>query len=229
MPLLLAASAAKDLKASRVGLVAPYLAYMRQDDRFQPGEGVTSAYYARILSAHFDWLVTVDPHLHRYASLSEIYSIPTRTLHAAPAFSEWILRHVETPLLIGPDAESEQWVAAVANGAGAPHSILQKTRRGDREVDVGIPDVESYRSRTPVLVDDIISTGRTLIAASRRLRALGFLPPVCIGVHAIFAESAYAELRAEAGTIVTTNTIPHPTNGIDLTKELGEALLTLTR
>src|SRR5688572_19635777 len=60
--LLFAAEAARDLGAARVGLIAPYLAYMRQDRRFVPGEAVTSKTFARLISSAFDWMVTVDPH-----------------------------------------------------------------------------------------------------------------------------------------------------------------------
>ena len=95
LPLLFAAAAARELGASQVGLVAPYLAYMRQDRRFKPGEAVTSREFARLLSGAFDWLVTVDPHLHRYASLAEIYRIPTRVVHAAPLISQWIRTRIE--------------------------------------------------------------------------------------------------------------------------------------
>jgi len=120
LPLLFAAATARELKASKVGLVSPYLAYMRQDRRFKPGEAVTSRQVAHLLSDAFDWLVTVDPHLHHYGSLAEIYSIPTRVIHAAPLISRWIRVNVANPLIIGPDSESEQWVAAAANDAGAP-------------------------------------------------------------------------------------------------------------
>jgi len=119
LSLLFLAATARELGAKRIGLVAPYLAYMRQDRRFNPGEAVTSRQIARLLSDSFDWLATVDPHLHRYSSLSEIYRIPTKVVHAAPLISEWIRKNVETPLIIGPDSESEQWVSAVAKEAGA--------------------------------------------------------------------------------------------------------------
>jgi ribose-phosphate pyrophosphokinase len=108
LPLLFAAATARELGASKVGLVAPYLAYMRQDRRFKPGEAVTSREIAGLLSDAFDWLVTVDPHLHRYSALSDIYTIPTRVVHAAPLISDWIKTHVASPLIIGPDNESGQ-------------------------------------------------------------------------------------------------------------------------
>ena len=56
----------------------------------QTGEAVSSRLFAQLLSAHFDWLITVDPHLHRYHNLAEIYSIPTAVVHAAPLLADWI-------------------------------------------------------------------------------------------------------------------------------------------
>lgn len=229
LPLAFAAAAARDLGAPRVGLVAPYLAYMRQDRRFQPGEAVTSTYFANLLSGQIDWLVTVDPHLHRRSSLAEIYSIPTQVLHAAPLISDWIRNQVKMPLLIGPDSESEQWVAAVARDAGAPHVVLHKVRHGDRDVEISVPDVVRWRDHTPVLVDDIVSTGRTMIETIGHLKRAGMQPPVCIGVHGIFAGEAFGELMAAgAGKVVTTNAVPHETNAIDVTALLVQGVRAVT-
>ena len=217
MPLLFAAATAKELGAAAVGLVTPYLGYMRQDNRFQDGEAVTSALFAKTLSQHIDWLVTVDPHLHRWHSLDQIYSVPSKVVPAAPLLATWIKANIEAPVLIGPDAESDQWVSAVAALAGAPHVVLEKTRRGDRDVSVSIPDPGVLRGRTPVLVDDIISTGRTMMAAARHALAQGLPAPVCIGVHAVFAGDAHeALLAAGAARVITTNTIPGPTAVIDV-------------
>ena len=225
IPLLFLAATARDLGATSVGLVAPYLAYMRQDRRFQEGEGVTSTYFARIISAAVDWLVTVDPHLHRRTSLADIYSVGTDVVHAAPHISEWIRANVEHPLLVGPDEESGQWVRAVAEGASAPSVVLEKVRRGDRDVTVSVPDVEHWKDKTPVLVDDIISTARTMIATVGHLARAGLRRPVCIGVHAVFSDSAYEELRSSgAARVVTCNTIPHPSNGIDLSGALAAGM-----
>jgi ribose-phosphate pyrophosphokinase len=138
LPLLFAAAAARELGAVKVGLVAPYLAYMRQDRRFKPGEAVTSREIARLLSNAFDWLVTVDPHLHRYSSLGEIYRIPTRVVHAASLMAEWIKANVPKALIIGPDSESEQWVSIVAKDAGASHTVLEKVRREYRDVEISV-------------------------------------------------------------------------------------------
>ncbi|MBN9274005.1 MAG: ribose-phosphate diphosphokinase, partial [Mesorhizobium sp.] len=134
--LVFVADAARSLGASEVTLIAPYLAYMRQDRRFQPGEAITSRTFARLVSSSFDRLVTVDPHLHRYPALSALYDIPAHTVHAAPLLANWIAASIAKPLVIGPDEESEQWVSAIAARIGAPHAVLRKVRHGDRDVDI---------------------------------------------------------------------------------------------
>ena len=225
LPLIFAASTARESRAARVGLVAPYLAYMRQDKSFKKGEAVTAPQFARILSAAVDWLVTVDPHLHRVTTLGAIYSARAEVAHTAPLISNWIRTEVTSPLLIGPDAESEQWVRAVAEGADAPYTVLQKIRRGDYDVEVSVPGIERWRERTPVLVDDIISTGSTMVAAIGHLVRLGMKAPVCIGVHAVFSAGSYQALRtAGAARIVTTNSIVHESNAIDVAPLVAAAL-----
>lgn len=224
VPLLLLCDAAHELGATRVGLIAPYLPYMRQDTRFHPGEAISSRSLGRLLSRAVDWLVTVDPHLHRHASLDEVLSVPSRVVAAAPAIAAWIRAEVPRPLLVGPDEESGQWVAAVAALAQAPHAVLEKVRSGDREVRLSFPDLSAWRDHTPVIVDDIVSTARTMAAAVRGLRAAGLAAPVCVGVHALFCEDALAALEAAGpARVVTCDTVPHPSNAISLTGALAEA------
>lgn len=217
LPLIFAAQTMKELNAARIGLVAPYLAYMRQDTSFQPGEAVSAVHFARLLSATVDWLVTVDPHLHRFDSLDQIYSIPSHVAHAAPLIAEWICQNIEKPVLIGPDSESEQWTAAVAKACDAPSTVLQKVRHGDRDVEITVPNIGQWRNHTPVLVDDIISTAHTMIETISKLQHAGLGNPVCIGVHAIFAGDAFVALKtAGAARIVTCNSVQHPSNCINL-------------
>jgi ribose-phosphate pyrophosphokinase len=225
LALLFAGRTARELGAIQVGLIAPYLAYMRQDRRFNEGEAVTSVHFADLVSSTFDWLVTVDPHLHRYSSLGEIYRIPTAALHAAPVLSDWIKANVAAPLLVGPDAESEQWVAAVARRAGAPHLVLRKERLGDRNVRITVPDLTAWPGRNVVLIDDIVSSARTMIEAARHLSAAGIPPPVCVAVHPLFAGNAYEALRQVAACIISTNTVPHETNRIDIAPLLANRIV----
>jgi ribose-phosphate pyrophosphokinase len=221
---LFAAATARGVGATRIGLIAPYLAYMRQDRRFNEGEAVTSRYVARLLSEAFDWLVTVDPHLHRYSSLADIYTIPTFVVHAAPLISEWIKTRVTNAIIIGPDSESEQWVSVVAEEAGVPFTVLEKTRHGDRNVEIRAKHPTRIVGKTLVFVDDIISSGRTMLEALWQIPESTGDRPICMAVHGLFADNSDRLLTGAGATLVTSNTVPHATNGLDVSRLLASAL-----
>lgn len=225
VPLLMAAATLRELGAKRIGLVAPYLAYLRQDTRFHPGEAISARIFGNLLGNAFDWLVTVDPHLHRYRRLAEAYALDTRVVHAAPHIAAWIAQNVDTPLIVGPDGESAQWVRDVARQLDAPFVVSTKDRYGDRNVRIHLPAIKQWKTRTPVLVDDIISSGRTMIANLRALVPQMERAPVCIGVHGIFAQDALDKLHAAgADKIVTCNTIPGTCAQIDISKDIATAV-----
>jgi ribose-phosphate pyrophosphokinase len=226
LPLRFTAQTARELGATRVGLIAPYLAYMRQDRRFDPGQAVSAPLFARFLEEAFDWLVTADPHLHRIPTLGDIFGIPAGRAVTAPLLAQWITSNVAEPVLLGPDSESKQWVVEVAELAGCPYEVLRKHRSGDRQVEVSVPRQEAFLGRTPVILDDIASSGRTLIEAVRRLKAVAPAPPVCVLIHAVFADSAYEDiLAAGAERVVSTDSIPHPSNAISVASALADQVM----
>ncbi|UXI66055.1 ribose-phosphate diphosphokinase [Tahibacter amnicola] len=230
LPLLFAARTAREFGARRIGLVAPYLAYMRQDKRFHAGEAISAPHFAAFLSWVVDWLVTVDPHLHRNPTLQPLFGIPAQHVSAMPAAADWIATNVSRPILIGPDSESVQWVATVASRIGAPMTVLQKNRRGDRDVEVSLPDRDLLQGRTPVLIDDIIASGHTLIETLGHLKRLGLPPAVCVAVHGIFADNADTlVLAAGASRLATSNTIAHASNAFDITAVLLPAVTAMLR
>ncbi|MDR3415172.1 MAG: ribose-phosphate diphosphokinase [Nevskia sp.] len=220
--LYLAASTLRALGVHRIVLVAPYLPYMRQDRSFHVGEGVSAQHIGAWLSSFVDGLVTVEPHLHRIHNLDQVYRIPTRVVSAAVGIARWIRENMLQPVVVGPDEESRPWVSAIAHDVPCPFLVLDKVRYGDRDVEVRQPDVPTHLECTPVLVDDIVSSGHTMIMAMQRLRANGYGPPVCIGVHALFSQNAYEQLRhIGVQEVVTCNTIRHISNGIDLRHSLA--------
>jgi ribose-phosphate pyrophosphokinase len=100
--------------------------------------------------------------------------------------------------------------------------VLQKIRRGDREVEVSLPDTAALSGRAPVLVDDIVSTGHTMVAVLDRLRQARLPPAICLTTHAVFAEGACERLYAAgAARVFSTDTIPHPTNAIGISTLLA--------
>jgi ribose-phosphate pyrophosphokinase len=223
LPFYFAAHAARAMGATSIGLVAPYLAYMRQDTQFHHGEAVSAVAYARFLSSSLDWIATVDPHLHRIRSLDEIFTIPALCVSSMPAVAHWIDRHVIAPVIVGPDVESRQWAESVAQALGVPWTVLAKNRAGDRDVSVSLPDPAILRGRSPVIVDDIASSGHTLAAAARALRDLGSSPVTCIVVHALLNDSDQAALHASGvERLVSTNTAAHGTNAIDVIPLLAD-------
>ena len=224
LPLRFAAATAREMGARRVGLIAPYLGYMRQDRRFEAGQAVSARLFAQFLGESFDWLVTVDPHLHRIARLEEVFPIPAVRAVSAPLLANWIKTNLPDAVLLGPDSESQQWVAEVARLAGRPYEVLRKVRTGDRQVEVSVPESAVLRDGTPVILDDIASSGRTLVRTIERLVAAGSRAPVCLVIHAVFAGSAHDDiLAAGAARIITTDTIPHPSNAIRIASVLAEA------
>lgn len=219
------ADTAREMGARRVGLAAPYLPYMRQDARFHDGEAVTSRSFGRFVSQAFDWLVTVDPHLHRHPTLDAVYSIPSAVVPSAPAVARWVQANLERPVVIGPDSESEQWAGDVARRVGCPSQVLAKTRLGDRHVEISLPEPGLAEGRQPVLLDDIISSGHTMAEAVRHVRSAFGVAPVCIGVHALFAPQARELLLAAgASQVLTCNTIPDASNAIDVLPDVAAAV-----
>jgi ribose-phosphate pyrophosphokinase len=204
--LLISAPAARELGARHLTLVAPYLAYMRQDMAFQPGEAVSQRHLGRALAAWFDAVVTVDPHLHRVATMDEV---------------------VPGALLLGPDEEAGQWVRVAAGAAGLQHGVCLKQRHGDHDVEVRLP-AGSLQGRAVVLMDDVASTGRTLVQAARAARAAGAASVDVAVTHGLFVGDALAQVRA-AGVreVWSTDSVPHASNAIRIAPLLAAALHTL--
>lgn len=225
LPLIFLADTLKEMGATSVGLVAPYLSYMRQDKRFEDGEAVTSRTFAQLLSQHIDWLVTVGPHLHRYHSLDEIYSVPSYAVQGAPALTDW-LKDKKDLLLVGPDAESEQWVSEIAHLSSHPYVIGEKTRFGDRNVEINFPDLNKFKSKTAVIIDDVISSGHTILQCINTLNKQGITHISCAAIHGIFANDCDVTLlKAGLSELVTSNTIKHSSNTIDVAPLLIQPII----
>ncbi len=224
-PLLLAAAGARELGATRLELVSPYLAYMRQDMAFTPGEVVSQRHLGRLLAAAFDTVVTVDPHLHRVATMDEV--VPGRrgvALTAAALLGLHVAQAVPGALLLAPDEEAGQWVRTAATAAGLDHAVCLKQRRGDRDVSVALQGAP-VAGRAVVLLDDVASTGRTLVSAAEGARAAGAASVDVAVTHALFVGDAYAAVKA-AGVrhVWSSDAVPHPSNAVSVVPLIAAAL-----
>lgn len=225
--LMLVSRQARALGCEQILLVAPYLAYMRQDMAFHPGEVISQRVIGSFLSELVDGLITVDPHLHRISALSEAVTAPYAvSLSGAPMLAQLIARQHEHPMLMGPDAESAQWIAAAAAACGFDHGVCTKVRHGDHDVRITLPQVP-VQGRNVVLLDDVASSGRTLAEATRLLIAAGAQSVDVAVTHALFAADAIDVIQ-QAGVqhIWSTDCIVHASNAIYMAPTLATATQT---
>jgi ribose-phosphate pyrophosphokinase len=223
--LMIAAPAARELGANHLTLVAPYLAYMRQDMAFQPGEAVSQRHVGRALAAWFDAVLTIDPHLHRVSTMDEV--VPRRrgiAVSAAAEIGRFVAGRVPGALLLGPDEEAGQWVTVAAAAGGLDQGVCVKHRNGDHDVHVSLPGL-ALQGRAVVLVDDVASTGRTLVEAARAALAAGAVTVDVAVTHALFVGDALAQVKA-AGVrhVWSTDSVPHASNAIPVAPLLAAAL-----
>jgi ribose-phosphate pyrophosphokinase len=222
---LLAAQTARRLGANHLTLVSPYLAYMRQDIEFNPGEAISQRIVGGFLAGLFDAIITIDPHLHRVATLHEAMPVKDAiALSGAPLLADHIATQRQNPLLMGPDEEALQWVALAAQRHGWDHAVCRKTRHGDCEVDIELPDVP-VAGREVVLMDDVASSGHTLARAAVKLRAAGARSVDVAVTHALFAPGAVQLVRSSGvGEIWSTDCISHPSNAVSIVPEVVRSL-----
>lgn len=222
---LLAAQTARTLGAQQLTLVSPYLAYMRQDIAFNPGEAISQRIVGGFLAGLFDAIITVDPHLHRVATLHE--AVPVKdaiVLSGAPLLADHIATQRRNPLLLGPDEEALQWVALAAAQHGWDHAVCRKTRHGDRDVGIELPELP-VAGRAVVLMDDVASSGHTLARAAVKLREAGAASVDVAVTHALFAQGSVQLVRSSGvGEIWSTDCIPHASNAVSIVPMVVAAL-----
>ena len=226
--LLLLAQTARALGAKHLTLVAPYLAYMRQDMAFRPGEAISQRIVGKFLASLFDALITVDPHLHRVATLQQAVPVAHAVvLSGAALLSDWIAAQRQQPLLIGPDEESAQWVARAAERHAFDHAVCRKVRHGDRDVEVALPEV-ALAGRQVVLLDDVASTGYSVVRAAQLLLAAGATSVDVAVTHALFSDQALQMMQdAGIGEVWSTDCIAHSSNAVSMASALAKALTQL--
>ncbi len=230
LAILFAAEALRRGGAKRLVLVAPYLCYMRQDTAFQEGEAISQKVIGKLLATAVDRVVTVDAHLHRTKTIAEVFpGIEADNLSAMPAIADYVKQH-DGPanlIVVGPDSESEPWVRDLATRLGVDHAVARKVRHGDRSVDLTFADGKIFAGRPVLLVDDIVSSGGTLMTCAKALAALGAASIDTIMTHALFRpEMTGRFLDSGLRSVRSTDSVPHPSNTIGLDVILGKALRT---
>ncbi len=224
LEVILAAKTAHELGAKKIVLAAPYFPYMRQDKRFHAGEAVSQSVLAGLMDDCFDLIKVIDPHLHRKKKIEDIFKTSSKSLTANSLMASYIREHINSPIIVGPDEESYKWAKNVADMIAAQSAILKKTRYSSYSVSVKLNKKIDFRSRNAVIVDDIVSTGHTILETSKILYRLGAKKVYCICVHGIFANNAMDKLRKAGISVVSTNTIPNKAAKINVSGLIAASL-----
>jgi ribose-phosphate pyrophosphokinase len=223
--LLLMVETLREYGCNKTSLVAPYLCYMRQDIAFNEGEAVSQKIIGQYLANLFDNLITVDAHLHRSKSLELVFP-GTNAIHisAAPLFGDFLKQQNIQALLLGPDEESQQWVQQIAEPCALAFAAASKTRHDDQHVTVQLPE-HDFNGKDIVLVDDVISSGGTLIEITRQLKQSGAKDIYAMVTHALYDDDTAQKLeQAGIKQLWSSDSIPHKTNAVSIVPLIAQQL-----
>jgi|SRR3989344_3208680 len=217
---LLAGGVAKDYGAKKIILVATYLPYMRQDTHFSNYDSFSAKHMLEIF-ADFDKIIAIDPHLHRIKNMHYL-SDRAESITADDVIADYIKKRFKGDFeIIGPDEESQQWSAKIAKILKKKVVILHKDRFGDsriKQVSFNFDKNKNY-----IIIDDIISTGKTIAGVLGMIEKRGAKKIVCIGIHGLLTNGADKLIKKYA-ELITTNTISGKYSRIDVSPAIIERL-----
>jgi len=211
--LLFFIGAIKDAGAARVTAVVPYLCYARKDRRTKPSDPVTTRYVARLFeSVGTDAIITLD--VHSPTAFENAFRCRTITLTATPLFVDYAKRQSGEPLcVVSPDAggmkRAERFREALEAACGRPVGAAIAEKHRSAGVVSGDLFAGDIANATALLIDDLISTGTTLVRTARAARRAGARRVIALATHGLFMRGA-AEALADPAIerLVVTDTVP---------------------
>jgi ribose-phosphate pyrophosphokinase len=227
--LLFFLGAVRDAGASRITVVAPYLCYARKDRRTKPRDPVTTRYLAMLFEAMgTDAVVTLE--VHNPTAVENAFRCRTVTLTAAPLFAEFVMQLRDRHLsVVSPDPggvkRAELYREIFENRCGFAMSRGFVEKRRSAGVLTGEVFAGDVAGRTVLIVDDLISTGHTLLRAARAVRAAGARRVLALVTHGLFMPGS-ADVVADPGIdcFVVTDNVPLRGPGLDALREKIEVL-----
>jgi ribose-phosphate pyrophosphokinase len=225
--LFLMLDALKDLKAKRVIAVLPYFAYARQDERFKPGEAISLKTVSRLIeAAGADHIFTIDSHRHRVVDQDELTTVPLDDLTAMGELAKYMATKYEmtNPAVIGPDAEAGAWAKTAADALSVDSDALEKKRYDAETVEIK-PRHLDLKGRDVLIVDDIISTGNTIIKAIEVLKKNGAKDVYVACTHPLLVLNALVRIyQAGAVDVVGTDTVQSAISHVSVAPVIAKAV-----
>lgn len=218
--LMLLQDAVREMNASSVTTVVPYLGYGRQDKKFKEGEPISARALARVIQSQSDTFITVD--VHATSVISWFDKIPARNVSAHAEIGRF-LRSRDVELVLSPDEGRWENAKCVAEVVGCEADFLVKERLDGETVSMAPKSLDAA-GRKVAIVDDIISTGGTIIKASEQLRTQGAANIIAMCTHGVFASNAIPRLKAACDEVYSTDTIENPTTAISVAPEITRAI-----
>jgi len=216
LELLLLGDALRGRGVERLRAVVPYLAYSRQDRVTKEGEPVSVRAIMRMLGVYYDELYVFD--LHNPETLK---FFPGKAVNVSPAraIAEYFGDKLGDGIVLAPDKGASGRAKAVARKLGLPYSHFEKRRVSPTEVRMRPVDID-VAGKNVLIVDDIISTGGTMITAANLLREMGAEKVFVAVTHGVFAEGAIERVGKAVDELAVTNTIPTPVSRISIVPDI---------
>jgi ribose-phosphate pyrophosphokinase len=211
--------------SSEVVVVIPYMGYARQDREFLPGEIVTMKVLGKLFkSAGASKIIVVD--IHSSIGLKH-FSIKTKNVTAIPDLVGFFKKlSLKNPLIVSPDQGGKERAKEFAKEFNSDYIALKKTRdRKTGKVKIKTKNLE-VKNRDLILVDDIISTGGSIIKATQFLKKQKCKRIYVACTHALLMNDAEKKIKkAGVTSIISTNTIPGKTSKVDISKTIAKAIM----
>ena len=212
--------------SSEVTAVIPYMGYARQDREFLPGEIVTMNVLGKLFkSAGASKIIIVD--IHSLIGL-KYFTIKTKNVTAVPDLAEYFKKlSLKNPLVVSPDQGGKERAKEFAREFNSDYIALEKTRdKKTGKVKIKTKNVAEVENRDLILVDDMISTGGSIIKATQFLKKQKCKRIYVACTHAILMNDAENKIKkAGVTSIISTNTIPGKTSKVDISKAIAKAIM----
>ncbi|NYB26704.1 MAG: ribose-phosphate diphosphokinase [Methanobacteriaceae archaeon] len=195
----------KSLDVENIKVVIPYFGYARQEKRFKTGEAISAQVVSELLEAcGASEIFSINLH---EDGLRNLFNIPAHNLSAMPLIAEYIEEHLDDPVIVAPDKGALGFASEIAGILGCDSDHLEKTRISPDKVETRTKDLD-VQGREAVIIDDIISTGGTIINASHILRQHGASKIVVSCVHPVLVEDALLRIFASGvDDVIATDTL----------------------